>query len=186
MGYFISPWKQEIMRDPMLLMIINMRVSDHPNICYTGSREGMVGLLTLRNLYKSSNHYEVIKWKHFPCNWPFVRGIHRPVMRSFDVFFDCISINNREAGDLRRHRGHYDVNVMVINDLGLKINLVSWCTKWFIKRVLPFIHQPSKLQWQCTDWYWPPKGKNFWLELPNWSGSFNLLSLRNEPIHPEN
>ena len=40
----------------------------------------------------------------------------RPVTRSFDVFFDLRLnkrlINNREAGDLRRHRGHYDVNVM--------------------------------------------------------------------------
>ena len=26
-------------------------------------------------------HYDVIKWKHFPCYWPFVRGIHRsPVL----------------------------------------------------------------------------------------------------------
>ena len=34
-------------------------------------------------------HDDVIKWKHFPCYWPFVRGIHRyPVTRSFDVFFD--------------------------------------------------------------------------------------------------
>ena len=38
-------------------------------------------------------HDDVIKWKHFPRNWPFVRGIHRfptqrPVTRSFDVFFD--------------------------------------------------------------------------------------------------
>ena len=34
-------------------------------------------------------HDDVIKWKHFPRYWPFVRGIHtqRPVMRSFDVFF---------------------------------------------------------------------------------------------------
>ena len=22
-------------------------------------------------------HYDVIKWRHFPCYWPFVRGIHR-------------------------------------------------------------------------------------------------------------
>ena len=41
----------------------------------------------------------------------------RPVTRSFDVFFDWgvwINgwVNNREAGDLRHHRGHYDVNVM--------------------------------------------------------------------------
>ena len=41
----------------------------------------------------------------------------RPVTRSFDVFFDLrsnrqLSLNNREAGDLRRHRTHYDVIVM--------------------------------------------------------------------------
>ena len=40
----------------------------------------------------------------------------RPVKRSFDVFFDLRPnngwVNNREAGGLRRHRAHYDVNVM--------------------------------------------------------------------------
>ena len=40
----------------------------------------------------------------------------RPVTRSFDVFFDLCPINdwvnNREAGDLRRSRAHYDVIVM--------------------------------------------------------------------------
>ena len=33
----------------------------------------------------------------------------RPVTRSFDIFFDQrlnYGVNNREAGDLRRHRGH--------------------------------------------------------------------------------
>ena len=40
-----------------------------------------------------------------------------PVTRSFDVFFDlCLKkngwVNNREAGDLRRHRAYYDVIVM--------------------------------------------------------------------------
>ena len=43
------------------------------------------------------HHDDVIKWKHFPRYWPFVRGIHqytvefpaqRPVTRSFVVFFD--------------------------------------------------------------------------------------------------
>ena len=42
----------------------------------------------------------------------------RPVMRSFDIFFDLAWIhgwvNNGEAGDLRRHRAHYDVIVMPI------------------------------------------------------------------------
>ena len=37
-------------------------------------------------------HDNVIKWKHFPHYWPFVRGIYRspqrPMTQSFDVFFD--------------------------------------------------------------------------------------------------
>ena len=41
---------------------------------------------------------------------------HRPVTRSFDVFFDLRPDKRlskiREAGDLRRHRGHYDVTVI--------------------------------------------------------------------------
>ena len=48
-------------------------------------------------------HDDVIKWKHFPRYWPFVRGIHRtpvnsphkgPVTRSLDVFFDLL-LNKR-------------------------------------------------------------------------------------------
>ena len=42
--------------------------------------------------------------------------LQRPVTRSFDVFFICVWINgwtnNREAGDLRRYRAHYEVTVM--------------------------------------------------------------------------
>ena len=45
----------------------------------------------------------------------------RPVTRSFDVFFDLrlknAQVNNREAGDLRHYRAHYDVTVM-------------WCFIW--------------------------------------------------------
>ena len=44
----IEAWDNE--GDPVSLMIINMQVGDHPDICYTGSREGMVGLLTLHDL----------------------------------------------------------------------------------------------------------------------------------------
>ena len=44
-------------------------------------------------------HDDFIKWKHYPRNWPFLRGIHRgpaqrPVTRSFDVFFD-LRLNKR-------------------------------------------------------------------------------------------
>ena len=70
--------------------------------------------------FDSTNHDDVIKWKHFPRYWPFVRGIHRsPVnyphkgqWRGASMFsLICAWINGwvnyREAGDLRRqHLGH--------------------------------------------------------------------------------
>ena len=37
---------------------------------------------------RRQTHDDVIKLKHFRRNWPFERGIHRPVTRSFDVSFD--------------------------------------------------------------------------------------------------
>ena len=41
----------------------------------------------------------------------------RPVTRSFDVLLHLRLykdlVNNRKAGDLRRHRAHYDIIVMV-------------------------------------------------------------------------
>ena len=70
---------------------------------------------------KITIHDDVIKGKHFPRNWPFVRGIHRSPVNSphrgqWRVALICAwinaSVNNREAGDLRRHRFHYDVIVM--------------------------------------------------------------------------
>ena len=71
------------------------------------------------------NHYDVIKWKHFPRYWPFVRGIHRSPVNSphkgqwrgpLMLTLICVWINNWEnngdAGDLRRYRAHYDVTLM--------------------------------------------------------------------------
>ena len=69
------------------------------------------------------DHDDVIKWKHFPRNWPFMRGIHRsPVnsphkgqwRRALMFSFVCVNdwVNNREAGDLICYRAHYDVIVM--------------------------------------------------------------------------
>ena len=49
----------------------------------------------------------------------------RPVTRSFDVLFICVWINgwvnNRKVGDLRRHRGHYDVTVMFFSIVALSV-----------------------------------------------------------------
>ena len=73
----------------------------------------------------TSFHDDVIKWKHFPRNWPFVRGIHRSPVNSLHkgqwrgaLMFSlmCVWINdwvnNGEAGDLRRYCIHYDVTVI--------------------------------------------------------------------------
>ena len=82
-------------------------------------------------------HDDVIKWKHFPRNWPFVREIHRSPVNfphkgqwrgalMFSLIYAWISdwVNNREAGDLRRQHGHYDVIVMY------------WCILWEITCML--------------------------------------------------
>ena len=58
----------------------------------------------------------------------------RPVTRSFDVFFELRLNkrlrNNREAGDLRRHRAHYDVTLMwAFDDTGcIHINMLLHST----------------------------------------------------------
>ena len=76
-------------------------------------------------LISSFFHGDVIKWKHFPRNWRFVRGIHRSPVNSphkgqwrgalmFSLICVWINdwVNNGEAGDLRRYPAHCDVTVM--------------------------------------------------------------------------
>ena len=78
----------------------------------------------IRSALKSRDD-DVIKWIPFPLYWPFVRGIHRSPVNSprkgqwrgallFSSIYVWINgwVNNGEAGDLRRYRAHYDVNVM--------------------------------------------------------------------------
>ena len=53
---------------------------------------------------------------------------HRSVTWSFDVFFD-LRLNKQSAGDLRRNRAHYDVIVMNMSRLILRLLIV-----WLIER----------------------------------------------------
>ena len=75
----------------------------------------------------------------FPRYWPFVLGIHQSPVNSpnkgqwhgalmFSLICAWINgwINNREAGDLRRHRAHYDVNVMNLFTLMLSYKNSLW------------------------------------------------------------
>ena len=71
-------------------------------------------------------HYDVIKWKHFPPYWPFVRGIHWSPVNSPHkgqwsgvLMFSSICAwtngcaNNRDITEWRCHGAHYDVTVML-------------------------------------------------------------------------
>ena len=81
--------------------------------------------LTFVSYFIWLKHDDVIKWKHFPRYWPFVRGIqlcpvnslHKGHWRGALMFsLVCVwingSVNSREAGDFRRHRAHYGVIVV--------------------------------------------------------------------------
>ena len=92
----------------------------------------------------TSTYYDdVIKWKHFPHYWSLVRGIHRSPVNSphkdqwrgawiFSLIYVRINswVNNREAGDLRRHCTHYDVS-LIGNPLH-KGFMSSWTKSWKI------------------------------------------------------
>ena len=91
------------------------------NFC--GRGEGYPNVSRSRSTICS--HDDVIKWKHFPRYWPFVRRIHRSPVNSphkgqwrgalmFSLIYAWTNgwVNNRSAGDLRHHCAHYDVIVM--------------------------------------------------------------------------
>ena len=94
-------------------------------------------------------HDDVIKWTHFARYWPFVRGIHRSPVNSphkgqwrWALMFSLICVwinswvNNREAGDLRRHRAFYGVIVMT--------NKASYCP-WYILQGSQYGNHPCYL-----------------------------------------
>ena len=77
---------------------------------------------------KHSQYDDVMKWKHFPRYWPFVWGIHRLPVNSphkgrwrgaLMFYLICawtnVWVNNRDAGDFRRHCAHYYVTTMTAN-----------------------------------------------------------------------
>ena len=94
-------------------------------------------------------HDDVIKWKPFPRYWPFVRGFHRSPVNTphkgqwrgalmLSLIFAWTNgwVNNRDAGDLRRHRANYDITVMFLPEksdlstLRIKYSVVRNHTCW--------------------------------------------------------
>ena len=85
-----------------------------------------------------NSHDDVIKWKHFPRYWPFVRGIHLSPVNSphkgqwrralmFTLICAWINgcVNNREAGDLRRFCAHYGVTVMWLHGVMVRFTIYN-------------------------------------------------------------
>ena len=111
-------------------------------------------------------HDDVIKWKHFPRNWPFVREIHRSPVNfphkgqwrgalMFSLIYAWINdwVNNREAGDLRRQHGHYDVIVM--DTVGCKslapaLDTCFWHTSPHIITIRPLLITASHYRHYVT------------------------------------
>ena len=114
-------------------------------------------------------HDDVIKWKHIPRYWPFVRGIHRSPVNSPHkgqwrgaLMFPLICVwingwaNNREAGDLRRHRAHYDVTLMLM----LATAIMSWISDpiyYFLSDLIT--HPCPHISGGLAEWLLPHRGR---------------------------
>ena len=67
---FLHPWIMFLITD--IVMILTLR---NPSVAPVVLQNN-IGFLVVVCYRK---HDDVIKWKHFPRNWPFVRGIHRGI-----------------------------------------------------------------------------------------------------------
>ena len=115
------------------IKIRTWRMLRHVYTKWYANKKGMVFITFQKSLKYTSiakcktvvTHDDVIKWKNFPCYWPFVRAIHRSLVISPHkgqwcraLMFSLICAltkswaNYGDAGDLRSHRAHYDVIVM--------------------------------------------------------------------------
>ena len=83
------------------------------------------------------SHDDVIKWKHLPHYWPFVRGIHQSPVNSlhkgqwrgnsmFSLIWEWKNglVNNCESGDLRRPSWRY-CNACIVGFIGYSKHHVS-------------------------------------------------------------
>ena len=103
-------------------------------------------------------HEDVIKWKHFPRYWAFVRGIHGSPVNSphkgqwrgalmFTLICVWINgcVNNREAGDLRCYCAHYGVTVMPCTS---QPKHIGYLTHSIISNIIRPIYRNRKYRWR--------------------------------------
>ena len=131
-------------------------------------------------------HGDVIKWKRCPRYWSFVRGIHRSPVNSphkgqwrgsliFSLICGWINawINNRDDGDSRPNRGHYDVTLMWFPISANEANLKMMCiytTSQQHKRIL-WLKQNNTNQKRVHIW-WHNEGRKSGFQV----GDFYIFS----------
>ena len=106
-------------------------------------------------------------WRHqmeiFLRNWMFVRGIHRSPVGSlqkgqwrgaltFSLIFAWTNgrANNRDAGDLRSNRAHYDVTVMTTFSRPMQRHDTKWNYKFKIPQIYSS-HKRLKFPLSCVN-----------------------------------
>ena len=96
-------------------------------------------------------HHDVIKWKHFPPYWPFVRGIHRsqrPATRNFDVFF-ALRLNKRLSKPIVRL---VNVGIRSVPDVQMLhlifVLLTTWltCSRYIVAQQHEQVFPVAQLQ----------------------------------------
>ena len=144
-------------------------------------------------------HDDIIKWKHVPRYWPFVQGSHRSPVNSPHkgqgrgaLMFSLICVwiknhwvNNREAGDMRLYRAHYDIIVMfpvvygIMQAMGCLVFLKAincTCAKnmtklsicraaWLQLKTLSEVRQYSNNHGSSVEIQWKYRNFNFFFSL---------------------
>ena len=165
-----------------------MRVCLWDISCFVGCSLTFVNLCHYYSLCKTvqccSNHDDVIKWKQFPCYWPFVRGIHqslvdsphkgqwhRALMFSWICTWTNTWANNEDTNDLRRHHTHYDITVMEVNFLDNPHNRHPTSSPLMLKYGVSFVSTDRVTAGLCRiSCYIEPRYNGTWLNhfLWNW------------------
>ena len=155
---YIETWS----RSPSILWIfvITSRCRGSP-ICYYLRKSTTTVPLPMHHVL----HDDVIKWKHLPRYWPFVRGIHwspdhtphkgqwrKALMFSLICVWINGWVNNRATGNLRRH---YDVIVMW-NFFSTFSQSVSWSFQGVANRKISSNLMPKTIEFvsrHLVAWY---------------------------------
>ena len=137
--------------DPIKKLLLKFRTKTRRKLGLVRNEFSTLTVGTTKTLI----HDDVIKWKHFPRYWPFERGIHQSPVNSphkgqwrgalmLSLICAWINgwVNNRKAGDLRRHRAHYGVTVMETS------NYISWRNAFEIQMISYLQHISENYDWR--------------------------------------